>query len=51
MISDKINQDLLNERRKCTFNKEELTNILDGGKEKTDERKIRGILLYKCFFM
>ncbi|CAH2102903.1 unnamed protein product [Euphydryas editha] len=36
---NKINEDLANERRKCNFNIEEVTYILDGGKEKTLQRK------------
>ncbi|XP_075992747.1 acyl-coenzyme A oxidase 1-like [Anticarsia gemmatalis] len=34
-----INEDLLKERSKCTFNVEELTHFLDGGKENTLKRK------------
>ncbi|XP_075210147.1 acyl-coenzyme A oxidase 1-like [Lycorma delicatula] len=34
----KINEDLDKERKKCTFNTLELTNLLDGGPEKTKER-------------
>lgn len=41
-----INQDLLRERKKCTFDPEELTNFLDGGKEKTGERRSRGRSLF-----
>lgn len=44
MSSGNINPDLLKERSKCTFNTLELTHLLDGDKEKTEERKIRGIL-------
>nr|CAH0099019.1 unnamed protein product [Daphnia galeata] len=33
------NPDLKKERQNCPFNKEEITNLLDGGKEKTAERK------------
>ena len=38
----KVNEDLVRERAKCTFNVEELTYFLDGGKDKTLERKERG---------
>ncbi|KAJ8736601.1 hypothetical protein PYW08_007257 [Mythimna loreyi] len=37
----KVNEDLVKERAKCTFNVEELTYFLDGGKDKTLERKER----------
>lgn len=33
------NPDLKKERQNCPFNKEEITNFLDGGKEKTTERR------------
>ncbi|KAF9803303.1 hypothetical protein SFRURICE_007149 [Spodoptera frugiperda] len=36
-----VNKDLIKERAKCTFNVTELTYFLDGGKEKTFERKER----------
>ncbi len=36
------NPDLKKERENCPFNKEEITNLLDGGKEKTIERKQLG---------
>ncbi|KAK9505625.1 hypothetical protein O3M35_009632 [Rhynocoris fuscipes] len=35
----KVNEDLQRERNKGTFNPEELTNLLDGGAEKTKERR------------
>lgn len=44
----KINPDLIKERKLCTFDTLELTYLLDGGKEKTAERKWRGIY-YKTF--
>ncbi|XP_014241830.1 probable peroxisomal acyl-coenzyme A oxidase 1 [Cimex lectularius] len=34
-----LNADLLNERNRGTFNVEELTNLIDGGAEKTKERR------------
>ncbi|XP_071441576.1 acyl-coenzyme A oxidase 1 [Hetaerina americana] len=37
----KCNEDLENERRKCSFDPIELTHFLDGGAEKTRERKER----------
>ncbi|CAH0562111.1 unnamed protein product [Brassicogethes aeneus] len=37
----KINEDLLKERKKCSFNTAELTHLLDGGKDKTLERHSR----------
>lgn len=35
----KVNEDLAKERLKCNFDLEEVTNILDGGKEKTINRR------------
>ncbi|XP_039760715.1 probable peroxisomal acyl-coenzyme A oxidase 1 [Pararge aegeria] len=37
----KINEDLNREREKCSFNVKELTILMDGGPEKTKERKER----------
>nr|XP_053657365.1 peroxisomal acyl-coenzyme A oxidase 1-like [Cherax quadricarinatus] len=38
--------DLNKERLKCSFNKEEITNLIDGGKEKTaSRRKIEELFL------
>lgn len=34
--------DLENERKNCSFDKEELTNIIDGGVEKTQFRRRLG---------
>lgn len=36
------NEDIERERQKCTFNITELTHFLDGGIEKTKERKELG---------
>lgn len=38
----KVNVDLQRERDACTFNTAELTNWIDGGVEKTEERRKRG---------
>ncbi|KAI5753506.1 hypothetical protein M8J77_000787 [Diaphorina citri] len=38
-IPSTVNVDLANERKKCTFNPVELTYFLDGGEEKTRERR------------
>lgn len=38
-----INEDLLNERKMCTFNKEELTNFLDDGLDNTEKRRKLGM--------
>lgn len=46
---NKINQDLQRERDKCTFNIQELTTLIDGGPEKTRERKDRGNFLAKSY--
>ena len=46
--------DLIKERSNCRFNQEEITNIIDGGIEKTKLRKKLGEYLnsnsYKNFF-
>lgn len=33
------NPELVRERANCPFNKEEITNLLDGGPEATEERR------------
>lgn len=38
---NRINPDLIRERNKCNFNTLELTHLLDGGEEKTEDRKHR----------
>lgn len=42
----KVSPDLERERKKCTFNTQELTHLLDGGPEKTAERKERGTVFH-----
>ena len=45
MVPDKggpVNEDLIKERQKCTFDTLELTHLIDGGQVKTAERKERG---------
>lgn len=37
-----MNPDLARERSKASFNVEELTNLLDGGKDKTERRRYLG---------
>lgn len=44
MASEKINKDLLRERKKCTFNVQELIHIVDGGEKMTKMRKEIGKL-------
>uniref|UniRef100_A0A023FBQ9 Acyl-coenzyme A oxidase n=1 Tax=Triatoma infestans TaxID=30076 RepID=A0A023FBQ9_TRIIF len=39
MVQRKVNEDLQSERNKGTFNPEELTNLIDGGADKTKERR------------
>ncbi|XP_050423854.1 probable peroxisomal acyl-coenzyme A oxidase 1 isoform X2 [Adelges cooleyi] len=39
MTQQRVNEDLRLERLKCMFNKEELTNLLDGGKDNTIYRR------------
>jgi len=36
------NADLKRERQTCSFDKEEMTNIIDGGADKTAERRELG---------
>lgn len=44
-MTTKVNADLQRERDKCTFNVTELINVIDGGEEKTAERKSRGKII------
>lgn len=46
MVNKEINKDLVKERKNATFEIEELTNFLDGNKEKTDRRKELEYLFY-----
>ncbi|PRD29520.1 UNVERIFIED_CONTAM: Peroxisomal acyl-coenzyme A oxidase 1 [Trichonephila clavipes] len=46
MGSRKINEDLVKERKNASFDVVELTNLLDGNKEKTDRRKELEYLFY-----
>ncbi|CAH0592211.1 unnamed protein product [Chrysodeixis includens] len=39
MAEKKVCEDLVKERKKCTFNVEELTQLIDGGEDKTKERR------------
>ena len=41
----KENPDLKKERQSCSFNKEELTNLIDGGPNQTNDRRQLGIML------
>lgn len=40
------NPDLKRERQNCPFNKEEITNLIDGGPAKTKERRELGESLH-----
>ncbi len=40
--SNQCVEDIARERRKCTFNIKELTHYLDGGVQKTEQRKALG---------
>lgn len=40
--SQKVNKDLQKEREKCTFIITELTNYIDGGEDKTLDRRKKG---------
>ena len=46
----KCNPDLERERKKCSFDPMELTHLLDGGPEKTEERKERGKCVIRSRF-
>lgn len=46
MGSRKVNKDLVKERQNASFDVVELTNLLDGNKEKTDRRKELEYLFY-----
>lgn len=42
MAAGKVNEDLIKERAKCTFDVEELTHFLDDGEEQTKRRRTLG---------
>ena len=42
MVRKEVNKDLVKERKNATFEIVELTNFLDGNKEKTNRRKELG---------
>lgn len=42
MVKKAVNKDLVKERKNATFEIVELTNFLDGNKEKTNRRKELG---------
>lgn len=46
MAPTKVNIDLQNERNKCTFNVEELTNFLDEGPQNTKYRRELGKVIF-----
>lgn len=41
-VLKKVNPDLQEERKKCTFNQEEFTNWYHGGAKKVEEKRWRG---------
>lgn len=43
MVSGKVNVDLVNERKRCSFNVEEFSEWWHGGKEKLVEKRWRGM--------
>lgn len=49
MVNKEVNKDLVKERKNATFKIAELTNFLDGNKEKTDRRKELGEYLFSFF--
>lgn len=46
----KVNEDLVRERKKCTFDISELTHLIDGGEQNTLERKEIG-KYYRCYLL
>lgn len=42
MAEPKVCEDLVKERKKCTFDVTELTNLIDGGAQATEERHYVG---------
>lgn len=46
MVNKEVNKDLVKERKNATFEIVELTNFLDGNKEKTNRRKELGDYLF-----
>lgn len=49
MVKKEVNKDLVKERKNATFEIVELTNFLDGNKEKTNRRKELGDYLLSLF--
>lgn len=49
MVKLTINEDLRKERTMCSFDLEELTNVLDDGVEKTELRRKMGRYLTKIY--
>lgn len=45
----RVNEDLLKERRKCTFDVEELTHFIDGGEQATKDRREVGMYVIYLF--
>lgn len=43
MSLSKVNEDLQKERDKCSFDVAELTHLIDGGQEKTLDRRKKGM--------
>lgn len=51
MVNKEVNKDLVKERKNATFEIVELTNFLDGNKEKTNRRKELGDYLFLYSFL
>lgn len=45
----KVNEDLIRERKKCTFDVQELIYLIDGGEKYTQERKEIG-MFYSVYY-
>lgn len=50
MVNKEVNKDLVKERKNATFEILELTNFLDGNKEKTSRRKELGNYLFSFLY-
>lgn len=51
MVRKEVNKDLVKERKNATFEIAELTNFLDGNKEKTNRRKELGNYTFLFLFL
>lgn len=50
MAEQEVCEDLVRERKKCTFDVQELVHLIDGGKDRTKERKEVGECIDNMYF-